>query len=122
MALKVHQVGGSIAVAAMEKMVETDFVQRGAGGVGRDVAAETGMLAIGVDDHRHGVPAGQTLDPPLQFAIARVRGSSSGGMVFTYGVLIVDGIWMPASRKRFDSLLKMRGACLFPEFSGNIPG
>src|ERR1051325_543278 len=43
-------------------------------------------------------------------------GSSSLGIVFTYGVLTVEGSFTPASRKRFDSLLKTSGACSVPWF------
>src|ERR1700722_8420308 len=43
-------------------------------------------------------------------------GSSSGGIVFTYGVLMADGSLIPASRRRFDNLHTTCAACSVPWF------
>src|ERR1041384_1929474 len=72
-ALEIHQVGLPVAIAAAEEMVEADFVQRRARRKRRDVAAEPAVNAVGVDDHRHGVPADEALDAPLQLAVAGIR-------------------------------------------------
>jgi len=37
------------------------------------MTADIGVEAIGLDDHRHGVPAHVTFDAPFDFPIARVR-------------------------------------------------
>ncbi len=70
--LEVNLVPREIAVAAKE-MMETDFVQGGRGGVGRDVTADAGKVAIGPHDHRHRVPADDALDPPLDLPVARIN-------------------------------------------------
>ncbi len=58
--------------ARAPEVVEADLPQRGRRGVGRDVPADARPLAVGPDDHRHGVPADDRLDAPLQLAVARV--------------------------------------------------
>ncbi len=36
------------------------------------MTANAGMIAVGVDDHRHRVPADITFNPPFQLAVARI--------------------------------------------------
>ena len=72
-ALKINQVGGPLAVvAAAEEMVVANFVKIGHGGVAGNVAADLGLIVLGLDDHGHGIPAGQAFDAALQFPIAGI--------------------------------------------------
>src|SRR4051812_4429476 len=43
-------------------------------------------------------------------------GSSSTGIVFTYGVVVVGGTSMPAARRRSTRLSRKNGACSEPSF------
>src|SRR5690606_2994120 len=43
-------------------------------GEGGDVAAQVARLAVGAHDHRHGVPADDRADAPLQLRVARALG------------------------------------------------
>src|SRR5664279_1817410 len=70
--LKVNLIRGA------EEVVERHLVERSRRGVGRDVAADAWMVAIGADHHRHGVPADEALDPPFDLAVARVNRLSLG--------------------------------------------
>ena len=79
MALEINQITNSVAVATMEEMVEADFIQRGARGVRGDVAAESCVLPVGIDDHGHGVPPREALDAAFQFTITRIRRLVLGG-------------------------------------------
>ena len=54
------------------EMVETDLVQSGRGRVGRDVAAVLRGDAVGLHDHRHGVPADVGLYAALELTVARI--------------------------------------------------
>ncbi len=71
-ALEVNEVAGLIAVAGMEEVIEADLEQRGQRGVGRDVAADAGILLVLPMHHGHRVPADQALDAPLQLTIAGI--------------------------------------------------
>ena len=57
----------------LEEVVEADFVERGRRGERRDVAADAVFGLVGLDHHRHRVPAHEALDPALDFAAARER-------------------------------------------------
>ena len=46
-------------LAGAEKMVEADFEQIGNRGIGRDMAAEFGVAAVGAYHHRQRIPAYQ---------------------------------------------------------------
>ncbi len=37
------------------------------------MTSDVAVKAIGFDHHRHGIPAHVTLDPPLDFPVARIR-------------------------------------------------
>src|SRR6185503_6550173 len=62
------------AVPAAKKMIEADLEQRRRRCVGRNVPADAGGELVRLHDHRHGVPADQTLDSTLDVAIARIGG------------------------------------------------
>src|ERR1017187_1843584 len=72
-ALKIDQIPGTIALATVEEMIETDFGECGGRRVRGDVTAETGMITMGIHYHGHGVPPRETLDAAFEFAITRVR-------------------------------------------------
>ena len=65
-------------------MIEPDLEQRRQRGICRDMAADSSVIFILVDHHRHGVPADDTLDPPLHRTIARVGDFGLG----RYGVYV----------------------------------
>ena len=68
--LDVEEVGAVLVVGAFPEMVEADVVERRRALEGRDVAADAGVLAVGVHHHRHRVPADDRADLPLQSVIA----------------------------------------------------
>ncbi len=70
MPLEIYQVRPLGVVRPLEEVIETDLVERGRGGEGGDVAADGRVFLVGVDDHRHRVPADQALDAPFQLAVA----------------------------------------------------
>src|SRR5712664_2346237 len=69
MTLKINHVAGKVGRPRAQEMIEGDFVKRRRGGVSRNVAAETAVRAVGVDEHRHSDPASVTLDASLDFPI-----------------------------------------------------
>ena len=71
MALKKNQVAGEILGRPAEKMIEAHFVKRRRRGISGNVTADVGG-GIGLDDHGHGVPAHQTFDAALDFAVSRI--------------------------------------------------
>src|SRR2546422_8115335 len=73
MALKIDEIARLIAVGRVKEVVEADFEQRGNRRIGRDMAADAGVFFILAMYNRHGIPADQALDAPLQNAIAGVR-------------------------------------------------
>ena len=77
--LEVNHVADEIVRPPAEEMVEPHLVQRRRRGVGRDVPAQAAVLAVGVDHHRHRVPADVALDPPLHLPIPRERRLLIGG-------------------------------------------
>ena len=58
---------------ALEIMIVSHLVKRGHGGVTGDMTAHPGVTVVGIDDHGHGVPAGETLDAALHVAVAGIR-------------------------------------------------
>src|SRR5712672_2560502 len=60
--LEVNGVALEFRGTGAEEMVEADFVERSGTGVGRDVAADIVLDAIGAYDHGEGVPANEALD------------------------------------------------------------
>src|SRR5689334_7929726 len=61
------------------EMVESDFVQRGGGGIARQMSAVLGGDAVGLHDHRHRVPTDVSLDAALEGAIAGILRLAAGG-------------------------------------------
>ena len=70
-ALEEDHVGGTTGVAGVKEMVVTDLVKCRQRRIGGDVASKPAVLAIGVDHHRHRVPADVTLDADFRLPIAR---------------------------------------------------
>ncbi len=62
-----------------KEMVEADFVERGGGGIGGDVAADVVLEAIGADDHGEGVPTNEGLDAALELLVAGEKGFEARG-------------------------------------------
>ena len=58
---------------ARKKWLKATSYSVARGGVSGDVAAQPAVLAVGVDDHGHGIPADEALDLPLHLPIARER-------------------------------------------------
>ena len=69
MALEEHQIAAVLGGRCMPEMVVADFVEGGGARIAGDVAAELTVLAIGLDHHRHRVPAIDGADLPFQFRI-----------------------------------------------------
>src|SRR5207247_7188427 len=76
MSLKIDHVWRTIAVAAAEKMIVADFVKSRCRSVGGDVSAQAAVFSVGIDDHRHRIPAHITLDATLDVAVAGIFGLS----------------------------------------------
>jgi len=70
-ALEVDLIAAVLPRGPVEEMVEGDLVECRRGGVGRDVAADAGLFAVGPNDHGHGVPADDALDPALDSSMTR---------------------------------------------------
>src|SRR5258708_1170094 len=68
-ALKIYDVARVRVGAAVEEMIETNFIERGGGSVSGNVAAHVGGFVRPLD-HRHRVPTDDILNSPFQFAIA----------------------------------------------------
>ena len=66
-----------VAVAAFglrpKEMIESDFVQRGGGSEGRDVAADAFLNLVGAHHHGQRVPAHQALDAAFHLLAAGER-------------------------------------------------
>ena len=77
-ALDVDQIAAARVVRAAEEVMEADLVERGRRGVGGDVAADALGAVVGLDDHRHRVPAHEALDALLEHAVARVGRLAAG--------------------------------------------
>ena len=70
-ALEEHQVPAVLFMRSAPEVIEADVVQGGHRGECGHVPAEAGMFLVGPHHHRHGVPADQRADPPLQSGIPR---------------------------------------------------
>ena len=73
-ALEHDQIAAVGLAGGTEEMIEPDFEEIGNRLVGGDVASETAALAVGLDHHRHRVPADDRLDTPLERRVARSLG------------------------------------------------
>ena len=74
MALEEDLISRGTVVLAAEEVVEADLVQRRCTGVRGQVPTDSGELAVGPHDHRHGVPADQPPDAALHLLVARKEG------------------------------------------------
>ena len=72
MALKVHLVAALRGVLPTQEVVEGDFIESGRRGKGGDMSADALVLLVGLDHHRHRVPADEAPDPPFDFEIPGV--------------------------------------------------
>ena len=90
-ALEVYLVAGVAVAGGAEKVIVADLVERGRRGVGRDVAAEVGVVAIGAHDHGHGVPTHHAFDAPLDLAAARIGGLVVAGNGIDIGSIDAKG-------------------------------
>src|SRR6202043_3746313 len=70
-ALNVNNVAFKFRRAGAEEMVETDFVQRGSGSIGGNMAADVVLFAIRAHHHGDRVPTDQALYAPLELLVAR---------------------------------------------------
>src|ERR1700728_2166527 len=73
MALKINNVAVTVFGLGAEEVIEGDFVQRGGGGEGRNMSADTFLDLIGAHDHGQGVPADKALNTPFHFLTAGKR-------------------------------------------------
>ncbi len=64
-------VAAAALVLAPEEVVEADLVERGRGGVRREMAAESREPVVRAEDHGHGIPADQPSDPALHVLVTR---------------------------------------------------
>ena len=72
-------------------MVEPDFEQRRERGISGNVAADAVVVLVLVRHHRHGVPARQALDAPLQRTVARIWNLLFGRDRVDVGRVVLDG-------------------------------
>ncbi len=78
-ALEKDHVAHEALSAGAQEMVKGHFHQRRARGISRDVPAQTAVLPVGVDHHRHRVPADIALDAPFHLPVAGKRRLFVGG-------------------------------------------
>jgi hypothetical protein len=71
MSLDVEQIPAMALARGVEEMVEADVVERRGGSEARDVTPERGILAIGLDHHRHRVPSHEGANPLLERRVPR---------------------------------------------------
>src|SRR3954463_5477459 len=74
MALDVNDVSFEFLRAGAEEVVIAHFVKRGRRGKRRNVTANACRMLVGSKDHRHCVPADQTLYPAFDRQVARILG------------------------------------------------
>jgi hypothetical protein len=98
--LKVHQVSGARFISGMEKVVEPDFIQRGARSKRRDMPADSILFPIGAHHHRHSVPADDALDSPFNFPVAR----KPRLLIDVYGIDVRRG---RAERQRYPAAVRL---------------
>jgi hypothetical protein len=69
--LKIDDVAFKFRSARPKEMVEADLEKCGRRRIRGDVPADAVLLAVCANNHRQGIPAEQTLDPALNFLVAR---------------------------------------------------
>jgi len=72
MTLEEDLVPSSGSIDSTEEVLLAHLVEGGGGGKGRHVAAQSIVLGVGPDHHRHGVPAHDALDAMVHLLIAGV--------------------------------------------------
>ncbi len=77
--LEKHHVPGMIGRRRAPEVIEAHFVQRGAGGVAREMSAVFGGHAVRLHDHRERVPAQDGFQPALDSAVAGILTFLAGG-------------------------------------------
>ncbi len=70
MPLEIDEISRMVTRPGVEEMIEPDLVKGRRRGEGRNVAADAGKLGVGPRHHRHGVPADDAFDPPLDLEIS----------------------------------------------------
>ncbi len=70
--LEVHHIGWLAVIAAAEEVVKRNLVEGRGRCVGGDMSAKTAVQAIGINHHRHRVPACIALDAPLDVAVTGI--------------------------------------------------
>ncbi len=101
--LEVDEVAPVLRGRRMPEVVVADLVQRRQRLEARDVPAELGRQLVRAHDHRHRVPADDRAQSALDFGPTHPpgrRASRSGGIVFTYGVVMLAIGPLPASCAR----------------------
>ena len=101
-ALEVDEVAAVLVGRRVPEVVVADLVQGRQRLEGRDVAAELGGQLVRAHDHRHRVPANDRAQPPLERGSPGSFASRAGGIVFTYGVVMLAIGPLPASCARCD--------------------
>ena len=81
-ALEVDLIRAARGFGAVKEVVLADFDQCSGGGIRRNVPADTRLVLVGLDDHGHGVPAGQADQASRRLRVPGSGGCSSVGMVF----------------------------------------
>ena len=71
--LDIKKISTMVFGRRMEEMVEADIIECRGRGEARDMSAESRVVAIGLNDHRHGVPANEGTDPFFQRLISGTR-------------------------------------------------
>ena len=72
MALEEDLVPREIAIGCFEEVILTHFIQRGSRCKSGDVTANAIGFFVGTGNHGHGIPAHETFDAALDFAVARI--------------------------------------------------
>src|SRR5712691_4540956 len=91
MALKVDLITALSCPFAADEMIQRHFVQGRRRGVRRDMSPDIAIFTVGTYYHRHGVPAHDAFNAPLDFATPRNEGLLVGGAVVDIGR--VRGDW-----------------------------
>jgi hypothetical protein len=73
MPLDVEKVPTVLVRRRMEEMVEAHFVESCRRGEARDMPAERWVDPVGLNHHRHGIPANEGFDPVFEDVVTRLR-------------------------------------------------
>ena len=120
MALEIDQVARLVAVARVEKVVESDFQKSRQRRVGGDVAADARVVLVLADHHGHGVPADQALDAALHGAVARVRNLILGTDRVHIGGVELDRQFRAADARALGQLVQQVGGTVRTGFVDDL--